>query len=112
LKKLLLILGLIAGYPAVAQEAETNAYSILYTSHVCDTYQNVSSWIEGEFKEKLLFRGIGTASYEDQTSYGELDGVMQYFVNQDTGTWSLVYVFAIEKTCIMASGVNFEPYTE
>ncbi len=111
MKKLLLVLGLI-GSPVSAQEPKKENYSILYTSHVCDTYQNISAWIEGEFKEKLLFRGIGTAVYEDPQSYGELDGVMQYFVNQDSGTWSMVYVFDIERTCIMASGVNFQPYTD
>lgn len=111
MKKLLLLLGLL-GSPAVAQETQTPTYSILYTSHVCDTYENIVGWIEGEFKEEILFRGVGTATYEDQTSYGELDGVMQYFVNQDTGTWSMVYVFEINKVCIMASGINFQPYSD
>lgn len=105
------MLGLL-GSPAAAQDTNKENYSLLYTSHSCDTYQNIAAWIESEFKEQLLFRGIGTAVYEDPQSYGELDGVMQYFVNQDTGTWTMVYVFDIERTCIMASGVNFQPYSE
>ncbi len=109
MKKLLLLLGLL-GSPAVAQETQNPTYSILYTSHVCDTYENIVSWITGEFKEEILFKGIGTAVYEDQTSYGEQDGAMQYFVNQKTESWTMIYIFEPNKVCIMASGGKFQPY--
>ncbi len=105
MKKLLLLLGLL-GSPAVAQETQTPTYSILYTSHVCDTYENIVSWITGEFKEEILFKGIGTAVYEDQTSYGEQDGAMQYFVNQKTESWTMIYIFEPNKKIQTDLGVG------
>jgi len=35
-----------------------------------------------------------------------------YFVNQDTGTWSLIALYPDSVACVIAAGTKFTPYSE
>ena len=105
MKKLLSIL-LLMSTPAYAEDS----YYYMYTSHLCDTPKKIFNFIETKYNEKLLFTGWGLATYKDPTSNLERDAPMMFFVNQTTGTWSLVYIFNNDSACVMETGQMFEPY--
>jgi hypothetical protein len=37
---------------------------------------------------------------------------MMYFVNQSTGTWSLIALYPDSIACVIAAGTKFTPYSE
>lgn len=104
MNKLLLILSLFAA-PVYAEPFEFR------TTHVCDAYEKILNYTVSEFGETVLLKGMGfPVYYADNGDTGELEAYMLFFVNQDTSTWSLVYVFSDGTACIMEDGTNFEPY--
>ena len=104
MNKLLLTLSLFAA-PTYAEPFEFN------TSHVCDDYKKIVNYTMSEFGETALFKGIGFPVYYDNNGVrGETEAYMVFFVNQDTSTWSLIYVFGNGEACIMDTGAEFEPY--
>jgi hypothetical protein len=104
MNKLLLTLSLVAA-PAYAEPFEFN------TSHVCDDYKKIVNYTMSEFGETALFKGIGFPVYYNENGVrGETEAYMVFFVNQDTSTWTLIYVFGDGKACIMDTGAEFEPY--
>jgi len=83
------------------------------TSHTCDDAQKILNFTVNEFNETPLLQGIGFPVYYDEHSVkSETEAHMMLFVNQDTGTWSLIYTFGDGTACIMADGAAFEPYSE
>jgi hypothetical protein len=104
MNKLLFALSLFAT-PTYAAPVEFN------TTHVCDDYKKIVNYTISEFGETALFKGIGfPVYYDDNRVKGETEAYMVFFVNQDTSTWSLIYVFGDGRACIMADGAEFEPY--
>jgi len=61
------------------------------------------------YKEKPLFTGSGLTVGIDGTSY---PGGVMFFVNQDTGTWTLATLYSDGTACINGVGSDFEPYTD
>ena len=61
-----------------------------------------------KYGEKMLFTGEGVQfSAADGRPY---DGGAFFFVNRDTGTWTLISVYGDGIACLVANGKNFEPY--
>tara|TARA_Y100000389_G_scaffold5006_1_gene4713 strand:+ start:441 stop:806 length:366 start_codon:yes stop_codon:yes gene_type:complete len=62
-----------------------------------------------KYGERILFTGEGVQfSAGDGRPY---NGGAFFFVNQDTGTWTLVSVYGDGIACLVANGKDFEPYT-
>jgi hypothetical protein len=61
----------------------------------------------GKYEELLLFTGEGMSFGIGGTPF---KGGMMFFVNQDTGTWSVVQLFGDGMACLIFNGSKFEPY--
>jgi hypothetical protein len=80
----------------------------LWAVHYCGPWEKVMKTPE-KYKEGMLFAGEGiTVEVRSGRAY---KGGMFFFVNQDTGTWSLINVFGDGMGCMVQSGTGFEPYT-
>lgn len=104
MNKLLLALSLFAT-PTYAEPIEFN------TTHLCDDYKNIVKYVMSEFGETALFKGTGVpVYYNEKNAKEEMEAYMVFFVNQNTSTWSMIYLFGDETACIMEDGMGFEPY--
>lgn len=75
----------------------------------CTNVSTITSRILSEYGETPMFSGWGNQmSAQDGEWYSSS---MMYFVNQDSGTWSLVSLYADGMGCLVASGFEFAPYT-
>jgi hypothetical protein len=59
--------------------------------------------------EKPLIRAQGVQFGPEGTKY---ESAMMYFVNQSTGTWSLLALYPDSIACVIAAGTKFTPYSE
>ena len=59
--------------------------------------------------EKPLIRSVGVQFGPEGTKY---ESSMMYFVNQGTGTWSLLALYPDSIACVIAAGTKFTPYSE
>ena len=50
-----------------------------------------------------------TSQCKEGTKY---ESAMMYFVNQETGTWSLLALYPDSIACVIAAGTKFTPYSE
>jgi len=88
---------------ANAQETDTKYFM---TRQDCDPALKMMEVVT-KYGEEPLFTGMGMQfSYQGQPYTG---GVM-FFVNQDTGTWSLLTLYADGTACMTAIGTNFAPF--
>jgi hypothetical protein len=63
--------------------------------------------------EEGLFYGMGSQLwYNDQGDTGESIYAMKFFVNQTTGTWGIVQIYPDGTTCLIMSGIEFEPFSD
>ena len=61
-----------------------------------------------QYGEEMLFTGNGLQfSAADGRPY---NGGAFFFVNQDTGTWTLISVYGDGIACLVANGKDFAPY--
>ena len=61
------------------------------------------------YKEELLFSGTGlTFGAGAEQPYR---GGMFFFVNQETGSWTLLQTFSDGMACMIMNGKNFQPYS-
>lgn len=99
-----LFLGLAS--TANAQEEDSNTY--YYTRQECAPViimlDELAKW-----NETPLFIGEGLSFGLDGTPYY---GGSMFFVNQDTGSWSLLTMYADGTACFSAIGTEFEPYSQ
>lgn len=96
------VLGLLVS-SANAQETDKKYF---IARQDCDSAIDMMAVIE-KYDEKPLFTGLGMQfSYQGQPFTG---GTM-FFVNQDTGTWSLMTLYADGTACMTAIGTDFSPY--
>ena len=104
-----LILLLVAN-SSLAQESKTpeGEKPTIFTRAPCDPLPNMIETI-AKYKEDLLFIGDGM-TFSAQTGRPN-NGGMMFFVNQDTGTWSMLQLFADGMSCMIMNGKRFEPYT-
>ena len=76
----------------------------------CDLASKMANTIINNYGEKPLFIAKGNQlSLNDSKWYASS---MMYFVNQDSGTWSLVSLYPDGVSCIVAAGTGFEPYID
>ena len=59
--------------------------------------------------EKPLIRAQGVQWGPKGDKY---EIAMMYFVNQSTGTWSLIALYPDSIACVIAAGTKFTPYSE
>lgn len=96
---------LLAPLTLQAQESRTFA-----AQQICLPVQQMTFRVMNEYGETPLFSADGI-------QYSAVDGEayksdMMYFVNQDSGTWSLVSLYPDGTGCMVAAGTKFEPYTD
>ncbi len=84
------------------------AEQTFFTRQPCDAFDKMFSTI-AEYGEDLLFTGDGL-QFSAQTGQAFQGGTF-YFVNQETGTWSLLSLYGDGNACMIANGNNFKPYS-
>lgn len=102
-----LLISLIALLPACsyAQESERKYFM---TRQECEPAIDMMAVVT-KYGETPLFTGTGMQfSYQGQP----FTGGSMFFVNQTTGTWSLITLYADGTACMTAVGTEFAPYAE
>ena len=87
--------------------AQDSDDKILITNNYCGPFNKVLETPK-KYKEGMLFSADGGV-FESRTGQYFKGGVF-FFVNQDTGTWSLINIFGDGTACMMQSGTKFSPY--
>ena len=98
---------------ALAQETTKTPKSptakTFFATHACDNVITMTDLVVGKYREQPLFKAMGLQfSAQDGKAYA---GSMMMFVNQDTGTWSLITLYPDGTGCMVATGREFEPYS-
>ncbi len=73
----------------------------------CDRFDKMSKTVT-KYKEELLFTATGLTFGPQRQPF---NGTMMFFVNQDTGSYTVLQVFKDGMACMIINGKNFEPYT-
>lgn len=97
-------LGLIWTFSANAQSTE----KFLYTRQSCDPFEKIIGVVTGKYGEQPLFIGKGLQFGIQGETY---TGGAMLLVNQTTGSWSLLHLYADGTACVTAVGTEFEPYS-
>jgi hypothetical protein len=79
-------------------------------SQPCDNVLSMSETIMNKYGEQPLF--VAEGNQLSATTGEWYASSMMYFVNQDSGTWSLVSLYPDGTGCMVATGTRFEPYTD
>ena len=99
------VLGLTTFAPYANSQETDKKYFM--TRQECDPAIDMIEVLK-KYDEKPLFTGLGMQfSYQGQP----FTGGSMFFVNQDTGTWSLITLYADGTACMTAIGTEFQPYT-
>ena len=74
----------------------------------CEPVANMAKIVMEKYGEQPLFsaQGIQFSAVNDKGYTSD----MMFFVNQDTGTWSLISLYPDGTGCMVATGKEFEPY--
>lgn len=75
----------------------------------CEPFEKMYQQVTQGWGEKPLF--IGQGLQISQTGEPFTGGSM-FFVNQDSGSWSLVTLYQDGTACMTSAGTNFQPYSE
>ena len=102
---LLCVIGLTAG-PMQAQEQQEDKFFL--SRQGCDDPYTMTRLVIEKYGEQPLFRAQGLQFHISGQNY---TSDMMYFVNQDTGTWSLISLYADGTACMVATGRGFTPYS-
>jgi len=89
----------------LAQAANDQKY--FYTRQECDPAATVMQNLVQKYQETALFTGEGIQFDYEGTPY---TGGAMFLVNQDTGTWTLITLYADGSACVTAVGNKFEPF--
>lgn len=74
----------------------------------CDNVGTMAAKVTADYGEKPLFSGDGNQlNAQDGEWYRSST---MFFVNQETGTWSLISLYPNGTACMVAAGIGFEPY--
>lgn len=78
------------------------------TTQPCEPVINMTKMVMEKYGEKPLFsvQGMQISAANDKGYISD----MMFFVNQDTGTWSLVSLYPDGTACMVAAGTDFEPF--
>lgn len=101
-----IVLAFVIGLPFVANAQENIKY--FYTQQQCMPMLDMVGIVE-TYQEEILFTTLGV---QFDTQGNPYDSVMLFTVNQDSGTWSLISIYADGMNCVVASGGNFEPFVD
>jgi len=88
---------------------EQNKTKTFITTQACDPVVKMSNLVMNKYGEQPLFRGEGL-QFAAQTGQ-PYKSAMMFFVNQDSGSWSLVSLYPDGTACMVANGRDFEPYS-
>ena len=91
------------------QETPNTSAKTFYSKQACDNVISMTNTVVGKYKEQPLFKGKGI-QFSSIDGQGYVGSAMM-FVNQDTGTWSLIILYGDGTGCMIASGKEFEPYS-
>ncbi len=91
--------------PAYAQDNIDNKTFIV--TQFCGPWEEVLETPK-KYKEGMLFTGNGVQF--SATNGMMYQGGMFFFVNQETGSYSIINVYGDGTACMMQTGKNFEPY--
>ena len=75
----------------------------------CDHVKALTQRVVVNWGEKPLIQSQGIQFGPDNSKY---ESSMMYFVNQSTGTWSLLALYPQNMACVIAAGTKFTPYSE
>lgn len=100
MRSILLSLFLLLPLPALAQNAVTATLP-------CDNAEKVFKLI-ADNRESLLFTSEGALMLAPTYQYYK--GVVMVFVNQETQKFTIAVQWPEGMVCMVAAGVNFEPY--
>jgi hypothetical protein len=95
---------ILALFLATAAQAQDSVP--FFTTQICKPALLMFEDID-QFGETPLFTGAGVTFTLDSQP---VVGGMMLFVNQDTGTWSLVSFYDDGMSCLVTVGREFEPY--
>ncbi len=84
----------------------TNQSLGVFLKAPCGKFEDMRNTII-RYKEELLFNGTGLTFSPQNQPY---NGVMMFFTNQDTGSWTLLQVYGDGMACMIMNGKNFQPY--
>jgi|TARA_B100001093_G_scaffold443170_1_gene445324 hypothetical protein len=88
---------------------EQNQSKRFITTQACDPVVKMSDVVMNKYGEQPLFQGEGI-QFAAPTGQ-PYKSAMMFFVNQDSGTWSLVSLYEDGTACMVANGRTFEPYS-
>ncbi len=88
---------------------EQNQSKRFITTQACDPVVKMSDIVMNKYGEQPLFQG-GGLQFSAQNGQPYRSSMM-FFVNQDTGTWSLISLYEDGTACMVANGRDFEPYS-
>jgi len=88
---------------------EQNQGKRFITTQACDPVAKMSDVVMNKYGEQPLFQGEGI-QFAAPTGQ-PYKSAMMFFVNQDSGTWSLVSLYEDGTACMVANGRTFEPYS-
>lgn len=93
----------------IAEPTRTTSWSVNF----CSDYDTIVMDLMNNYNEKLLFHGDGITTHIDNNGISvDIVSHTQMFVNQNTGTWSLIQVYNGGNTCYVTGGARFEPYVD
>ena len=93
---------------ALAQEQNGQSKRFI-TTQACDPVLTMSDIVMNKYGEQPLFQGQGL-QFAAQTGQAFRSSMM-FFVNQDSGTWSLISLYPDGTACMVANGRDFQPYS-
>ena len=98
------VIGLAAFVPTANGQSQDKMF---ITTQFCGPWEDVMSTPK-KYKEAMLFTGDGV-QFSSRT--GQMfEGGMFFFVNQETGSYSIINVYGDGMACMMQTGKNFRPY--
>jgi hypothetical protein len=100
------VLGLNIVSFANAQDASKD--KMFFVTQFCGPWEDVMDTPK-KYKEGMLFSGTGV---QFSTTNGQMfQGGMFFFVNQETGSYSIINVYADGMACMVQTGKDFAPYS-
>ena len=100
--------GIVASIALAQVQEKQNTAKSLFTRQPCDNLPEMLKAV-AQYKEEALFIGEGL-TFQAPTG-NPLRGGMMFFVNQDTGTWTMLQLYGDGVACMVMNGREFTPYT-
>lgn len=103
---------LLASVALASMATITNAQTVLLNKAIActdrDTIQNYIS--ERDLKLLLLGNSYDEVAAPRSDDYNKIELVSAFWVNQDTGEWSLITISSDGIVCLISFGDSFLPY--